>query len=168
MTDIAARFPSVSKMRKMIFKFVLIVGFALSLMPVAFAQPAECEKQNLSRVGIAAETCGRFLAVAGIAFSLSRVMTFHGIDRPFRTTRLVRGVHCEQRTALATFEGRWKGIDTSNWSVANQVDYRLIGSALARVRWELDINPRWQRDPSFYIDQTLAAPTEALYATSSV
>ena len=42
------------------------------------------------------------------------------------------------------------------------MDYRLIGSALARVRWELDINPRWQRDPSFYVDQTLAALAEAL------
>jgi hypothetical protein len=29
-------------------------------------------------------------------------------------------------------------------------------------RWELDINPRWQRDPFFYVDQTLAALAEAL------
>jgi len=42
------------------------------------------------------------------------------------------------------------------------VDSRLIGSALARVRWELDINPRWKRDPNFYIDQTLTAVVEAL------
>ena len=42
------------------------------------------------------------------------------------------------------------------------MDYRLIGSALARVRWELDINPRWKRDPNFYIDQTLTAVVEAL------
>ncbi len=43
-----------------------------------------------------------------------------------------------------------------------QVDYRLIGSALSRVRWELDINPRWKRDPTFYIEQTLTALAEAL------
>jgi len=30
------------------------------------------------------------------------------------------------------------------------------------VRWELKINPRWQRDPSFYLDQTLTALLEAL------
>ena len=42
------------------------------------------------------------------------------------------------------------------------MDSRLIGSALARVRWELDINPRWKRDPNFYIDQTLTAVVEAL------
>jgi len=46
--------------------------------------------------------------------------------------------------------------------VPRQVDYRLIGSALARVRWELEVNPRWERDPSFYLDQTLTALLEAL------
>jgi hypothetical protein len=46
--------------------------------------------------------------------------------------------------------------------VTQQVDHRLIGSALARVRWELDILKRWQRDPSFYIDQTLTPVGEAL------
>jgi uncharacterized protein (DUF885 family) len=68
----------------------------------------------------------------------------------------------KQKTALEDFEQRWKQIHTSGWSVARQVDYRLMGSALARVRWELDVNPRWQRDPSFYLDQTLTAVLEAL------
>lgn len=71
-----------------------------------------------------------------------------------------------QRTVLEDFERRWKQIDLTGWSVAQQVDYRLMGSALARVRWELDINPRWQRDPSFYLDQTLTALLEALVEPS--
>jgi len=33
---------------------------------------------------------------------------------------------------------------------AQQVDYRLIGSGLSRVHWELEVNPRWKRDPNFY------------------
>jgi hypothetical protein len=33
---------------------------------------------------------------------------------------------------------------------------------LSRVRWELDINPRWKRDPNFYIAQTLTPVVEAL------
>lgn len=66
-----------------------------------------------------------------------------------------------QKAALDEFEKRWRRIDSKSWSVPRQVDYRLLGSALARVRWELDINPRWQRDPSFYIDQTLTALLEA-------
>lgn len=39
--------------------------------------------------------------------------------------------------------------------IPQQVDYMLLGSALARVRWELDVNPRWKRDPNFYIEQTV-------------
>jgi len=42
------------------------------------------------------------------------------------------------------------------------VDHRLIGSALSRVHWELDVNPRWKRDPNFYIEQTLTPVVEAL------
>lgn len=68
----------------------------------------------------------------------------------------------KRRADLNQFETRWKQLDAGKWSVPQQVDYRLIGSALARVRWELDVNPRWQRDPNFYLDQTLTALAEAL------
>ncbi len=68
----------------------------------------------------------------------------------------------KQKAALEEFESRWKHLDATTWTVAQQVDYRLIGSALARVRWELEVNPRWQRDPSFYLDQTVTALLEAL------
>ncbi len=68
----------------------------------------------------------------------------------------------KQRKDLFGFEARWKKLDAAQWAIPQQVDYRLIGSALARVRWELDINPRWKRDPNFYIDQTLTAVVEAL------
>src|SRR5436305_8963053 len=67
-----------------------------------------------------------------------------------------------QRKELSEFEARWKKIDGHTWPIARQVDYRLIGSALSRVRWELDINPSWRRDPTFYIGQTLTALVEAL------
>jgi uncharacterized protein (DUF885 family) len=67
-----------------------------------------------------------------------------------------------QKATLEDFEKQWRQIDPTGWSVARQVDYRLMGSALARARWELAINPRWQRDPSFYIDQTVTALLEAL------
>ena len=66
------------------------------------------------------------------------------------------------RSELAEFESRWKKIDINGWPVPKQVDYSLIGSALSRVRWELDINPRWKRDPNFYIEQTLTALVESL------
>ncbi len=68
----------------------------------------------------------------------------------------------KRRNDLAQFEARWRKIDIKGWPIAKQVDYRLMGSALARVRWELDVNSRWKRDPNFYIDQTLTALAEAL------
>jgi hypothetical protein len=68
----------------------------------------------------------------------------------------------KQRTELAKFESRWNTMHSDMWPVAQKVDYRLIGSAIARVRWELDVNPRWQRDPTFYIEQTVGALQEEL------
>src|SRR6266480_2114860 len=68
----------------------------------------------------------------------------------------------KQRKDLAEFEAHWKKIDVKGWPVPKQVDYRLVGSALSRVRWELDVNPRWKRDPNFYIAQTLTPVVEAL------
>ncbi len=68
----------------------------------------------------------------------------------------------QRRKDLTAFEARWEKIEGKSGSIAQQVDYRLIGSALARVRWELDRNPRWKRDPNFYLDQTLTAVAEAL------
>jgi uncharacterized protein (DUF885 family) len=84
------------------------------------------------------------------------------IERPGGTRDWSRAGIDKQRKDLAEFEGRWKKLDPTPWPIPQQVDYRLIGSALARVRWELDINPRWKRDPNFYIAQTLTAVVEAL------
>jgi Bacterial protein of unknown function (DUF885) len=68
----------------------------------------------------------------------------------------------KQRADLAEFERRWKTMSVGGWPIEQQVDYRLIGSAIARVRWELDVNPRWQRDPIFYVEQTITAMEEEL------
>lgn len=68
----------------------------------------------------------------------------------------------KQQTTLREFEQRWSQMDVRSRNVAQQVDYRLLGSALARVRWELDVNPRWQRDPTFYVSQALTAILESL------
>ena len=67
-----------------------------------------------------------------------------------------------QRKELAAFDERWRNLADTTVPVSQQVDHRLIGSALARVHWELDILKRWQRDPGFYIEQTLTPLGEAL------
>jgi uncharacterized protein (DUF885 family) len=67
-----------------------------------------------------------------------------------------------RRKDLAELEARWKKLDVTDSPISKQVDYKLIGSALSRVHWELEINPRWVRDPTFYIEQTLTPVVEAL------
>src|SRR5438094_3003428 len=84
------------------------------------------------------------------------------MERPGGTRDWSRVQIENQRKDLTGFEARWKKIDVRSWPMPKRVDYRLIGSALSRVRWELDRNPRWKRDPNFYIEQTLTALVEAL------
>src|SRR5437764_4001014 len=84
------------------------------------------------------------------------------IERPGGMRDWSRASIDQRRKDLAAFEARWKKIDASHWPIPQQVDYRLIGSALSRAHWELDMNPRWKRDPNFYIEQTLTALVEAL------
>jgi hypothetical protein len=60
-----------------------------------------------------------------------------------------------RRAELTEFTKRHDRIDASSWEVNQQVDYRLIGSAIARVNWELNVTCGQERNPGFYVDQTL-------------
>jgi Bacterial protein of unknown function (DUF885) len=56
------------------------------------------------------------------------------------------------------FEKRWKALaPAAQTPVHDQVDYRLLGSAIARVHWELVIEQSWKRNPIFYIDQSFGS-----------
>jgi hypothetical protein len=69
----------------------------------------------------------------------------------------------EYRRAIDGFAGRWQSLQPSSTATrASQVDYRLVGSAIARARFELDLRRSWQRHPGFYIDQTLGSVYEVL------
>jgi len=97
--------------------------------------------------------------------TIYRPFTFDDIPRIERATGVRDWSEAaveKQRADLAKFESRWSAMHPNAWPVAQKVDYRLIGSAIARVRWELDVNPRWQRDPTFYIEQTVGALQEEL------
>ena len=61
----------------------------------------------------------------------------------------------KRRLVLADFTERQQAVDLSGEPVEVQVDGRLLGSALARVHWELDLLRGWQRNPGFYVDQAL-------------
>lgn len=60
-----------------------------------------------------------------------------------------------RRRELTHFATRHQEIDARSWPIAHQVDYRLIGSAIARVHWELNVTCGHKRNPGFYVDQTL-------------
>lgn len=59
------------------------------------------------------------------------------------------------RETLAGFERRHAACDVQDAPPAVQVDHALLGSALARVRWELDTVAGWRRHPGFYVNQSI-------------
>jgi hypothetical protein len=100
----------------------------------------------------------------------ARTMPFSGDDIPRleRPAGLVRSwskASVEaQRVQVAAFSGCLAATTAGEaaWPTPRRVDVRLIRSVLARVRWELDVNRRWQRDPGFYLEQTLTPLLELL------
>ncbi|HZJ54903.1 MAG TPA: DUF885 family protein [Myxococcaceae bacterium] len=66
-----------------------------------------------------------------------------------------------RRTTLAELEKRFRALPVRT-EIPAEVDRRLLGSALARVRWETELNPGWRQNPAFYVDQALASPHELL------
>jgi Bacterial protein of unknown function (DUF885) len=129
-------------------------------------------------------TCGALVALSGAPTmraqdSLEKLATdfwtWRAETAPFNDDDVPRMEHppslkqswsaasiAKQHVDLAAFEARYKKIDASKWQVPQQVDYRLIGSALARVRWELDYNKRYQSDPTFYVDQAMSPVVQAI------
>lgn len=78
------------------------------------------------------------------------------IERPDGWIPDWSGVAIERRRReLDDLSERHRNIDAQSWPVAHQVDYRLIGAALARVHWELNVTRGQECNPGFYVDQTL-------------
>jgi len=84
------------------------------------------------------------------------------IERPGGMRDWSRAAMDARERQLEMFEDRYGSLEYDKWPIPKQVDYRLIGSALSRVRYEIEVNARWKRDPNFYLDQTLTALAEAL------
>lgn len=74
----------------------------------------------------------------------------------------------EFRLALRGFAERWRtvGADPSfdALPVAAQVDHRLLGAAMARVHWEIDVLRNWQRDAVFLTSQVIGPWFDLLLA----
>jgi hypothetical protein len=59
-------------------------------------------------------------------------------------------------------------LDTEAWSIEDQVDAQLLKAAIERVHWELDVLKLPQRNPLFYLDQTLGSIFELLVLSSPI
>ena len=73
----------------------------------------------------------------------------------------------ELRRALAGFTTRWRGLDPvelAGLSIDVQVDHRLLGAALARVHWEVEVLRNWERDAVFLTSQVLGPWFDLLLA----
>ncbi|HWX24315.1 MAG TPA: DUF885 family protein, partial [Vicinamibacteria bacterium] len=70
------------------------------------------------------------------------------------------------RGDLLAFGARYRAVASLPRPAPEEIDYRLLGSALERVHWELDVVRSWRRDPGFYVAQTLGALVDVLLPSS--
>ena len=64
----------------------------------------------------------------------------------------------EQRAQLEDFRGRLLDIDTSSWTVPQQVDYLLVWSKMNDIVFQHRVMQPWSRDPLTYLYQFRAIP----------
>jgi hypothetical protein len=73
-----------------------------------------------------------------------------------------------RREAAREFAGRYAALDLAAAPLTEQVDGRLLGSAIARAHWELELLRGWERNPGFYLDQALVPVFNLLLAPPPV
>ena len=72
------------------------------------------------------------------------------------------------RVKYHQFLERLAALDRSTFSRADEVDALALAAAISRVGWELDVLKSPQRNPLFYVDQTLGSIFELLVLSSPV
>ena len=77
---------------------------------------------------------------------------------------LSRRAVADQRTQLDDFRERLLGIDTSSWSVPQQVDYLLVWSKMNDIVFKHRVMQPWSRDALTYLYQFRRIP----YAENSL
>ncbi len=72
------------------------------------------------------------------------------------------------REKYVEFSNKLKNLPRTGWSKSDSVDYLLLHSAIERVNWELNILKLPNRNPDFYVHQTLGAVYELLLIHSPI
>lgn len=74
----------------------------------------------------------------------------------------------EYREKYIQFNNKLKNLTRDGWSKSDSVDYLLLHSAIERVNWELNILKLPNRNPDFYVHQTLGSVYELLLIHSPI
>ncbi len=74
----------------------------------------------------------------------------------------------EYNSKYKDFRKRLEEIDMSNFTRHDSVDFLLLHSAIGRVNWELNILKLPEKDPDFYVQQTLGAVFDLLVISSPI
>lgn len=129
------------------------IGWMALLLGIVVAAPAQAQDSATARLQALAERFWTWRAATQPASGddIPRIERPAGWAPDWSPAAIAA-----RRETLQRLEREWRGIDTTGWSRPAQVDYRLLGSAIARVHWELDIVRGWRRNPMFYLDQTLS------------
>jgi len=72
------------------------------------------------------------------------------------------------REKYIEFSSKLKNLLHTGWSRSDSIDYLLLHSAIERVNWELNILKLPNRNPDFYVHQTLGAVYELLLINSPI
>lgn len=72
----------------------------------------------------------------------------------------------EYQAQYRRFKRELSELDRKTWGLSDQVDARLLLSAIERVYWELEVLQTPYRNPLFYVDQTLGSLFELLIISS--
>ncbi|MET0992496.1 MAG: DUF885 family protein [Lacisediminihabitans sp.] len=81
---------------------------------------------------------------------------------PLWLPRIDRDSMADRIAAITGFTGEWRSLDVTSEPVAVQVDCRLIGSTLARAKWDIEVLRSWQRDANFLLSQILGPYVDLL------
>ena len=92
---------------------------------------------------------------------ISLFKEFREFDKPLLTNGVpdYTAVAMEKKyRELKTFQRRLAAIDSSGWSVSEQIDYHLVRAEMNGLEFQHRVLHPWSRDPSFYCDQIPRLP----------
>lgn len=87
-----------------------------------------------------------------------QLTTLFGEWRTFQAPRSLRGVPdysapamAAQRAALPRWQARLRAIDTTGWSIAQQVDWHLVRAEMHGLEFDHRVLRPWAENPAFYV-----------------